>query len=161
MRRSCYPAFMAALIGLQGLFVLGCDRGFSYSPEGWERQGKGKGWTREWPDLTARTWGIAGLDGSDGISVEFEITNRTRETIVVESARLETGKGSHPLSLAALSADASWRTIPPGEARRMPLRWVLQAPEPLPDRLGRSPRIILDLQEGGRPREIEVRYIPR
>jgi hypothetical protein len=95
-------ALVVAVI-LQGLLIFGCDRGFSYYPEGWSKQGKGGGWNKEWPDLKVRTWGIFGLNGSDNVSMELEITNKSKEAVTLETATLAVKKGSYPLVLAQLS----------------------------------------------------------
>jgi hypothetical protein len=142
MRRDLlHLGFMVMFVGLQGLFSFGCDKGFSYRPEGWDEQGNGLIWEKQWPDLKVKTRGLSGLSGSERLSVEFEITNRAKETMVLESVRLITKKNSYPISLASLSDAPSWRTIPPGETRRMPLGWPLEASEPMSERLGRTPKI--------------------
>lgn len=41
--------------------------------------------------------------------------------------------------VAQLSNDATWRTVPPGGARRMPLTWPLEIPGLLREWLGAKP----------------------
>jgi hypothetical protein len=146
---------------LLGLLILGCDRGFSYYPEGWNKQGKGGGWNKEWPDLKVRTWGIFGLNGSDNVSMEFEVTNKSKEAVTLETATLAVKKGSYPLVLAQLSDDPAWRTVPPGGVRRMPLAWPVEITGPLPEWLGPSPKITLDLKQGMQPRIVGISYVSR
>lgn len=152
---------LVAMVVLQGLLIIGCDRGFSYYPEGWNKQGKGRGWNKEWPGLEVRTWGIFGLNGSANVSMEFEIKNKSKATVTLEAAKLVVKEGSYPLVLAQLSNDAAWRTVPPGGVRRMPLAWPLEIPGPLAEWLGPSPKITLDLKEGWRPRTVEISYVSR
>ena len=161
MSRRCMLRWMAAALVIQSLLLFGCDRGFSYHPEGWSHQGKGSGWKKELPGMTLRTWGIFGLNGSGAVSMEFEVTNKTTETMILEAVTLVTRRSSYPLPLASLSHDAGWRTIPPGGGRRMPMMWSRDASEPMPEWLGQSPKVILDLGGGPRIRKIEIPYVPR
>jgi hypothetical protein len=114
---------------------------------------------KEWPDLKVRTWGIFGLNGSDNVSMEFEITNKSKEAVTLETATLAVKKGSYPLVLAQLSDDPAWRTVPPGGVRRMPLAWPVEITGPLPEWLGPSPKVTLDLKQGMQPRIVGISYV--
>jgi hypothetical protein len=163
MRKWHIPAMITVVIALFGLLlIVGCDEGFSYHPDGWNPQGKKGGWKKEWSDLSIRTWRILGLNGSDAISVEFEITNKTEMTLDLQSAELVAkGRSYFPSLWNGQGKNSSGRTIQPKMVRRLPVKFSLGGQSPVPVILGPRPHIVLSFREGSQSKKISIPYVSR
>jgi hypothetical protein len=136
-------------------FFQACDRGSSYYPKAWVAQREGREWVKSLEGVELRTRGISGLLGSDSISPEFIIANRTSASLIIKSATLRAQRFSYPARLPG-QGEAKWRTVPPGGTLRIPLFWSL--PKPFSEILGEEPEIALDVQQGAVRRTIEIVY---
>jgi hypothetical protein len=136
-------------------FLQACDRGASYCPKAWVAQREGREWSKSLDGVEIRTGGISELLGSDSMSPEFIIVNRTSRSLIMKSATLRAQRILYPARLPG-QGEAKWRTVPPGETRRISLFWSF--PKPFSDVLGEEPEIALDVQHGTVRRTIEIVY---
>ena len=143
------------LSALALLLLLSCDPGFNYQPEGWESQEEGPRWLAQFGDMELATSGILGLQGGSGVIPEFAVTNGAGGPLVLEAAELVTPEGSFTAQLPG-RGEATWRTIGPGDTRRIALHWEFD--RPAPEVLGREPKIVLEFQISDELRRIEVTY---
>jgi len=84
------------LLLLFGVVVLACDPGFVYRPRGWERV-ESYEWSTRIDGVEIRTRTYSDLIGSTYFGPEFELTNGTEDTVVIEDARLIVEGRSYPV----------------------------------------------------------------
>jgi hypothetical protein len=150
------------LILISLLLLLGCDRGVRYYPSGWEVERGGQGWRKELESAEFSTSGIGGFIGSEGITVEFKVTNKAPVNMVLSSATLQTRNNSYVLDMPAKGeVSAEWRTVLPGATQRITLGWSFPGQEPLPEVLGSTPSIILNFREGSQQNTINIKYFKK
>ena len=74
---------------------IACDPGYQYRPVGWKAliQPSG-GWSMSYGLIELQTFGISGIIGSQYISPEFAIRNRSTQVFVLEGAKVTSRTGS-------------------------------------------------------------------
>jgi hypothetical protein len=138
------------------LFLLACDRSYTYSPKGWTPQKEGLEWVLVEGLTKFRTWGIDKFLTSESIIPEFGITNQAATPLVVESAKLSTGRGDYIAKMPGRGA-LQWRTIPPGSIKRVPLEWTFE--QPAYKVLGPNSIMDLRLRRGNQSSVLRVSYV--
>ena len=143
--------FYAAVISFFG----GCDPGISYHPEGWGSSGQEGRWQRSFGDLEIVASEIFGFAGSESLSIEFVVINHSSLAVTLESAILV---GRTESATAKIAEDGKGRRLiaQPGASKEMGL--YLEFKDSVGEVLGKSPRLTLNFNEGGRTRVIEIIY---
>ena len=144
------------LLGLALLCLGACDPGFSYRPEGWEHTENQFEWQRRLEGFEIRTRGLGGLVGSDGLSPELTVTNRSAVPLVLETAELRSGGATYPAHLPG-SGEVKWRTVMPGARQRITLFWKFEGRAAF-EVLDPKPMVILRFRQGEQPRTLAIQY---
>lgn len=147
-RRLLAPIALLALLG-------GCDPGFDYRPVDWQPANERPGWQKDFDGFRVRISHLAGLAGSRSVVPEFEVTNLTTTSLVLETAALRAGAREYEGTLPR-QGEARWRTVDPGASRHIGVSWQLEAP--VLDALGEQPSVTLVFRVGERRVPVEVSY---
>jgi hypothetical protein len=145
---------LAALLGCSLLW--GCDPGCSYRPLGWTKAGNYK-WRFSNADLQVDMFEPGGLIGQSSLDLEPEVTNFRNEPLIFESGVLETPRRKYTAEFGSApnTPDSRWRTVPPRSS--LPVLVAFELSGPLPEALGRTPRLTLRYRVGnGRLKSIVI-----
>lgn len=137
------------------LLSSGCDAGYSYRPDGWSISNGGHEWTKVDDGVSFLTWGIGGLVGSEDIIPEFEIRNATTTPVIVESAVLLARGKIYDAQLPG-KGELQWRTVLPGEVKRITLYWHLE--EVALKSMGEKPEIDLRVRRGVKLDTMKIKF---
>lgn len=109
------------------LFLVGtgtaCHPGASYRPGGWRHTSEYR-WATTAEQLDLEMGPIGGRGGENEVAPELTIHNASLSEAVVTGGRLVTGAGAFP-SAAPSPGREKPLTIPPGETRRLTLRFEI------------------------------------
>jgi len=147
------PLF-ALLAVVVPLVSTACDPGFEYRPVGWERVGRHE-WRARVEGVEIRTGTYSALISSTYFGPEFDLSNGTEDTVVIEGAHLIVERGSYPARFPG-AGELRWRRASAGSSKRNPLAWGFE--DSATDELGDRPRILLDVRIGEEQHELEIEY---
>ena len=150
MNRPTILALVASVI----LLTLACGSGFRYRPTNL-RPVDGRAWTVEMRGATFRAAELVGLEYDTDISVSFELTNRSDETVVIERALFEAAAGRYDAEFAG-DGEVRWRSVGPNRAGSISVFWSFD--RSVTDVLGQRPTLRVVLRADEVQHEIVIEY---
>ena len=148
--RNSTWAFLKLLAIFVALFSLACDPAIEYSPKDWAKSEERR-FSKTVGLIDVEIAPVGGLIGNEHLIPEVRLHNRGTLPAVIESAILKANGAEY---VARPFGEASWRTVPSNETRRITVEWELG--RPLYEVLKDPVEIILTIKVGDERTEIRM-----